>query len=115
MCSDVVVTTCHKSSTVGTKLCYDSGGHISSQSSSAREVGGLAAVASGELRPRVCVCVCVCVQVGTTVTLHRLFHTLPVRHKEFTRNLKKVSHFKCHMHDGCVCACTTALLSLPFP
>ena len=47
-----------------------------------------------------CVCVCVCVQVGTTVTLHRLFHTLPVRHKEFTRNLKKVSHFKCHMHDA---------------
>jgi len=30
-------------------------------------------------------------QVGTTVTLHQLFHTLPVRHKEFQRNLKKVA------------------------
>ena len=30
-------------------------------------------------------------QVGTTVALHNLFHTLPVRHKEFQRNLKKVA------------------------
>ena len=35
-------------------------------------------------------CVCI-IQVGTTVTLHNLFHTLPVRHKEFQRNLKKVA------------------------
>jgi len=35
--------------------------------------------------------VCFVQQVGTTVTLHQLFHTLPVRHKEFQRNLKKVA------------------------
>ena len=28
-------------------------------------------------------------QQGTTVSLGQLFHTLPVRHKEFQRNLKK--------------------------
>ena len=29
-------------------------------------------------------------QVGTTVSLHNLFHSLPVRYKEFQRNIKKV-------------------------
>ena len=30
-------------------------------------------------------------QVGTTVVLMKLFKTLPVRQKEFVRNIKKVS------------------------
>ena len=28
-------------------------------------------------------------QIGTTVTIHNLFRALPVRHKEFLRNLKR--------------------------
>ena len=28
-------------------------------------------------------------QIGTTVTIQNIFHTLPVRHKEFARNLKR--------------------------
>ncbi|KAK6169451.1 hypothetical protein SNE40_020506 [Patella caerulea] len=62
--SNLTVITCHTKSAVGTKLVYDNHGNITSQSPCPR-------------------------QTGTTVCLQNLFHTLPVRHKEFLRNLKK--------------------------
>uniref|UniRef100_A0A8D0AFV0 PMS1 homolog 2, mismatch repair system component n=1 Tax=Sander lucioperca TaxID=283035 RepID=A0A8D0AFV0_SANLU len=58
------VVTCHESSQVGTKLVFDHKGHIVQKSP----------------HPR---------QQGTTVSLQQLFYTLPVRHKEFQRNIKK--------------------------
>ncbi|KAL6095271.1 pms2 [Pungitius sinensis] len=58
------VVTCHESSQVGTKLVFDHKGHLVQQSH----------------HPR---------QQGTTVSLQQLFCTLPVRHKEFQRNIKK--------------------------
>uniref|UniRef100_A0A3B3D559 Mismatch repair endonuclease PMS2 n=1 Tax=Oryzias melastigma TaxID=30732 RepID=A0A3B3D559_ORYME len=58
------VITCHESSQVGTKLVFDHKGHLVQKSP----------------HPR---------QPGTTVTLQQLFYTLPVRHKEFQRNIKK--------------------------
>uniref|UniRef100_A0A8C2ZIM7 Mismatch repair endonuclease PMS2 n=1 Tax=Cyclopterus lumpus TaxID=8103 RepID=A0A8C2ZIM7_CYCLU len=58
------VVTCHESSQVGTKLVFDHKGHLVQQSP----------------HPR---------QQGTTVSLQQLFYTLPVRHKEFQRNIKK--------------------------
>ncbi|KAM9715644.1 mismatch repair endonuclease PMS2 isoform 1-T1 [Menidia menidia] len=62
--SDLSVITCHESTQVGTKLVFDTKGHLVQQSP----------------HPR---------QQGTTVTLQQLFYTLPVRHKEFQRNIKK--------------------------
>ncbi|CAI8006676.1 Mismatch repair endonuclease PMS2 [Geodia barretti] len=62
--SDLVVTTCHRTQSVATRIEYDSNGHIKSQTNCAREV-------------------------GTTISLHNLFHSLPVRCKEFQRNIKK--------------------------
>ncbi|XP_054877107.1 mismatch repair endonuclease PMS2 isoform X2 [Poeciliopsis prolifica] len=62
--SDLSVITCHESSQVGTKLVFDHKGHLVQQSPCPR-------------------------QQGTTVTLQQLFYTLPVRHKEFQRNIKK--------------------------
>ncbi|XP_029311677.1 LOW QUALITY PROTEIN: mismatch repair endonuclease PMS2 [Cottoperca gobio] len=58
------VVTCHESSQVGTKLVFDHKGHLVQQSP----------------HPR---------QQGTTVSLQQLFYTLPVRYKEFQRNIKK--------------------------
>ncbi|XP_076448637.1 mismatch repair endonuclease PMS2-like [Babylonia areolata] len=62
--SHMTVTTRHKSVAVGTKLEYDANGQIVSKTPVPR-------------------------QQGTTVCLQSLFHTLPVRHKEFQRNVKK--------------------------
>uniref|UniRef100_UPI0037E77089 mismatch repair endonuclease PMS2 n=1 Tax=Semicossyphus pulcher TaxID=241346 RepID=UPI0037E77089 len=62
--SDLGVVTCHESSQVGTKLVFDHKGHMVQKSP----------------HPR---------QQGTTVSLQQLFYTLPVRHKEFQRNIKK--------------------------
>ncbi|XP_072044566.1 mismatch repair endonuclease PMS2-like [Amphiura filiformis] len=62
--SDLIITTCHKSQSVGTKIEYDHNGAIKKQSPCPR-------------------------QQGTTVLLQNLFYTLPVRHKEFLRNVKK--------------------------
>ncbi|XP_063961357.1 mismatch repair endonuclease PMS2-like [Lytechinus pictus] len=62
--SDLSIVTCHHSASVGTKLVYDHDGKILKQVPCPR-------------------------QQGTTVTLQNLFSTLPVRHKEFLRNLKK--------------------------
>ena len=39
------------------------------------------------------------VQAGTTLSLKNLFHSLPVRRKEFIRNIKKVS---LHIHARAV-------------
>ncbi|XP_077358133.1 mismatch repair endonuclease PMS2-like isoform X1 [Festucalex cinctus] len=62
--SDLSVVTCHESCPVGTKLVFDHKGHLLQRLP----------------HPR---------QQGTTVILQQLFLTLPVRHKEFQRNIKK--------------------------
>ncbi|XP_063284941.1 mismatch repair endonuclease PMS2 [Pelobates fuscus] len=62
--SDLVICTCHKSAAVGTRLVFDQNGKIVQKSPFPR-------------------------QQGTTVTIQQLFYTLPVRHKEFQRNVKK--------------------------
>ncbi|XP_058425283.1 mismatch repair endonuclease PMS2 isoform X2 [Diceros bicornis minor] len=62
--SDVTVSTCHASAKVGTRLVFDHNGKIVQK--------------TPYPRPR-----------GTTVSVQQLFYTLPVRHKEFQRNIKK--------------------------
>ncbi|NXL90121.1 PMS2 endonuclease, partial [Alectura lathami] len=62
--SDVTISTCHKSTTVGTRLVFDHNGKITQKTPYPR-------------------------QQGTTVSIQQLFYTLPVRHKEFQRNIKK--------------------------
>lgn len=63
--SDLTVVTCHESSHIGTRLVFDHNGRLVQRAP----------------HPR---------QQGTTVSLQQLFSTLPVRHKEFQRNIKKV-------------------------
>ncbi|XP_026835727.1 mismatch repair endonuclease PMS2 isoform X3 [Drosophila erecta] len=62
--SDMVIQTRHKSSDVGVKVELDHEGRIKKRSPCARGV-------------------------GTTVVLANLFTTLPVRRRDFTRNIKK--------------------------
>ncbi|KFZ53439.1 Mismatch repair endonuclease PMS2, partial [Podiceps cristatus] len=62
--SDVTIFTCHKSAKVGTRLVFDHNGKITQKTPFPR-------------------------QQGTTVNIQQLFCTLPVRHKEFQRNIKK--------------------------
>ncbi|NXS10546.1 PMS2 endonuclease, partial [Neodrepanis coruscans] len=62
--SDVTIFTCHKSAKVGTRLVFDHNGKITQRTPFPR-------------------------QQGTTVSVQQLFYTLPVRHKEFQRNIKK--------------------------
>ncbi|XP_026898046.2 mismatch repair endonuclease PMS2 isoform X3 [Acinonyx jubatus] len=62
--SDVTISTCHASAKVGTRLVFDHNGKIVQK--------------TPHPRPR-----------GTTVSVQQLFYTLPVRHKEFQRNIKK--------------------------
>ncbi|NXF01239.1 PMS2 endonuclease, partial [Smithornis capensis] len=62
--SDVTIFTCHKSAKVGTRLVFDHNGKITQKTPFPR-------------------------QQGTTVSVQQLFYTLPVRHKEFQRNIKK--------------------------
>nr|XP_056722180.1 mismatch repair endonuclease PMS2 [Euleptes europaea] len=62
--SDVSILTCHKSAKVGTRLVFDHGGKITSRAPCPR-------------------------QQGTSVSVQQLFYPLPVRHKEFQRNIKK--------------------------
>ncbi|NXC23969.1 PMS2 endonuclease, partial [Campylorhamphus procurvoides] len=62
--SDVTIFTCHKSAKVGTRLVFDHNGKITQRTPLPR-------------------------QQGTTVSVQQLFYTLPVRHKEFQRNIKK--------------------------
>ena len=52
-------------------------------------------------------------QIGTTVTIENIFYTLPVRHKEFTRNLKRefaklvqVLNAYCIINTGVKISCT---------
>ena len=63
--SDVTISTCHSTAKVGTRLVFDHNGKIVQK--------------TPYPRPR-----------GTTVSVQQLFYTLPVRHKEFQRNIKKV-------------------------
>ncbi|XP_027539196.1 mismatch repair endonuclease PMS2 [Neopelma chrysocephalum] len=62
--SDVTIFTRHKSAKVGTRLVFDHNGKITQRTPFPR-------------------------QQGTTVSVQQLFYTLPVRHKEFQRNIKK--------------------------
>ena len=62
--SELSVTTRHETADQGTKIVYDANGIIVSEIPAARSV-------------------------GTTVVLSSLFHSLPVRRKEFERNLKR--------------------------
>uniref|UniRef100_K7G4E2 Mismatch repair endonuclease PMS2 n=1 Tax=Pelodiscus sinensis TaxID=13735 RepID=K7G4E2_PELSI len=62
--SNVTIFTCHKSAKVGTRLVFDHNGKITQKTPYPR-------------------------QQGTTVSVQQLFYTLPVRHKEFQRNIKK--------------------------
>ncbi|NXJ89081.1 PMS2 endonuclease, partial [Corythaixoides concolor] len=62
--SDVTIFTCHKSAKVGTRLVFDHNGKITQKTPFPR-------------------------QQGTTVNIQQLFYTLPVRHKEFQRNIRK--------------------------
>ncbi|XP_053550956.1 mismatch repair endonuclease PMS2 [Bombina bombina] len=62
--SDIAIFTCHKDAKVGTRLVFDHNGKIVQKSPFPR-------------------------QQGTTVSVQQLFYTLPVRHKEFQRNIKK--------------------------
>ncbi|XP_069342681.1 mismatch repair endonuclease PMS2 isoform X10 [Eulemur rufifrons] len=63
--SDVSISTCHTSAKVGTRLVFDHNGKIIQK--------------TPYPRPK-----------GTTVSVQQLFYTLPVRHKEFQRNIKKL-------------------------
>lgn len=62
--ANLTITTRHASSPVAYRLEYDRNGVLINRTKCARSP-------------------------GTTVQLEKLFYTLPVRHKEFTRNLKK--------------------------
>lgn len=73
--SNLSVTTKHESQMAGTKIEYDHNGRILSKTPCAR-------------------------QIGTTVTLTNLFSTLPVRHKEFQRNIKKEFVKLVHVLNG---------------
>ena len=62
--SKLTVVTRHHSKAFGFKLEFDYDGKLTSKTPCAREI-------------------------GTTVIVSQLFHSLPVRHKEFQRNIKK--------------------------
>ncbi|XP_032182950.1 mismatch repair endonuclease PMS2 [Mustela erminea] len=86
--SDVTISTCHASAKVGTRLVFDHNGKIVQK--------------THHPRPR-----------GTTVSVQQLFHTLPVRHKEFQRNIKKeyakmvqVLHAYCIISAGIRVSCS---------
>ncbi|XP_036095912.1 mismatch repair endonuclease PMS2 isoform X1 [Molossus molossus] len=86
--SDVTISTCHSSAKVGTRLVFDHNGKIIQK--------------TPYPRPR-----------GTTVSVQQLFYTLPVRHKEFQRNIKKefakmihVLHAYCIISSGIRISCT---------
>ncbi|XP_056641281.1 mismatch repair endonuclease PMS2 isoform X1 [Diorhabda sublineata] len=73
--SDLVITTRHSSAEFATKIKYDRNGKIVSESPVAREI-------------------------GTTVALTNLFSTLPVRRKEFLKNLKREFNKLCQLLYG---------------
>lgn len=61
---NLTIETRTKNEPVGTNLTYDHSGSVTAERKVAR-------------------------QVGTTVTVERLFSTLPVRSKEFSRNIRR--------------------------
>lgn len=73
--SDMTIVTRHSSTSVGLRVELDHDGRIKKKTPCAR-------------------------QVGTTVTLSNLFSTLPVRKREFTRNIKKEFSKMCHILQG---------------
>ncbi|XP_056153006.1 mismatch repair endonuclease PMS2 [Lampris incognitus] len=76
--SNLSVLTCHESAQVGTKLAFDQDGRLVQRTPYPR-------------------------QHGTTVSLQQLFYTLPVRHKEFQRNIKKEYTKMIHvLHSYCI-------------
>ncbi|GAB1290449.1 Mismatch repair endonuclease PMS2 [Apodemus speciosus] len=89
--SDVTVSTCHESASIGTRLVFDHNGKIVQK--------------TPYPRPK-----------GTTVSVQHLFYTLPVRHKEFQRNIKKeyakmvqVLQAYCIISAGVRVSCTNQL------
>lgn len=70
--ADVEITTKHTGADLATRLSYDRGGNIVSEEVVAR-------------------------QPGTTVSLKKLFAPLPVRRKEFTKNLKREFSKMCNL------------------
>ncbi|CAH1998734.1 unnamed protein product [Acanthoscelides obtectus] len=78
--SDLVVTTRHSIAEIGTKITYDRNGKIVNQQPVAREQ-------------------------GTTVALEKLFSTLPVRRKEFMKNLKKEFSKMCQLLNAYCLVC----------
>lgn len=70
--SCLTITTRHASAERASKIEYDHNGHIKLQSHCAR-------------------------QIGTTVSLSNLFSSLPVRHKEFLKNLKREFSKMCQL------------------
>ena len=77
--SNLKISTCIKGQAAGSLIEYDHSGKIKLQAKCAREVNYY-----------LFYCYFHYLQVGTTVSLTNLFSTLPVRQKEFHRNLKKV-------------------------
>lgn len=75
--ANITITTRHASSIIGHKIEYDKNGLIKTKTQCARSV-------------------------GTTVLMEKLFHTLPVRYKEFLRNLKREYHKLMHVIQ-CYC------------
>ncbi|XP_051018945.1 mismatch repair endonuclease PMS2 isoform X2 [Acomys russatus] len=89
--SDVTISTCHASASIGTRLTLDHNGKIIQK--------------APYPRPK-----------GTTVSVQHLFYTLPVRHKEFQRNIKKeyakmvqVLQAYCIISAGIRVSCTNQL------
>ncbi|XP_055454613.1 mismatch repair endonuclease PMS2 isoform X2 [Psammomys obesus] len=89
--SDVTISTCHASANIGTRLVLDHNGKIVQK--------------TPYPRPK-----------GTTVSVQHLFYTLPVRHKEFQRNIKKeyakmvqVLQAYCIISAGVRVSCTNQL------
>lgn len=81
--SKLSVSTCEKGQAIGSKLEYDSHGKLVSCVKHSRQVFEL-------LKECFSILILLCFfQSGTTVTLCNLFYSLPVRHKEFGRNLKR--------------------------
>lgn len=70
--SELVITTRHNSAQTATRITYDCNGKILEKIPAAREQ-------------------------GTTVKLEKLFSTLPVRRKEFLKNLKREFNKMCQL------------------
>ncbi|PFX27938.1 mismatch repair endonuclease PMS2-like [Stylophora pistillata] len=73
--SKLTIVTHHSSQTVATRLEYDHNGKLLSKNPCARDV-------------------------GTTVLLENIFSTLPVRHREFLRNIKREFSKLAHVLQG---------------